>query len=61
MVWLNLDQKLLLGYEIFFWGELIFKERIIFEKLFWYLDILFFFIEEDIIELINSLGLRYNY
>ena len=61
MPWLNLDQKLPLGYEIFPWGELTSKERTILEKSLWYPDILFPFTEEDIIEPINSLGLRYNH
>ena len=61
MAWLNLDQKLPLGYEIFPWGELTSKERTILEKSLWYPDILSPFTEEDIIEPINSLGLRYNH
>ena len=61
MPWLNLDQKLPLGYEIFPWGELTSKERTILEKSLWYPDILSPFTEEDIIEPINSLGLRYNH
>ena len=60
-LWLNLDQKLPLGYEIFPWGELTSKERTILEKSLWYPDILSPFTEEDIIEPINSLGLRYNH
>ncbi len=65
MPWLSLDQKLPPGYEIFPWRELTSKERKTIQELQkkspWYPDILSPFSEEDIIEPINSLGLRYNH
>ncbi|MGD1703385.1 GNAT family N-acetyltransferase [Dapis sp. BLCC M229] len=65
VTWLNLDQKLPLGYEIFPWRKLTSKERKTIQELQkkspWYPDILSPFTDEDIIEPINSLGLRYNH
>ncbi len=65
LTWLNLDKKLPEDYEIFPWRELTSKERKTIEELQekspWYPDILSPFTEEDIIEPINSLGLKYNH